>query len=146
GRDPHGPCVPRQQRPLAGRPQGERHLHGPVRTPLALVALVALGGVAGTPGHAAARSTVTVRLGEVVYRPATVTVHVGQGLRVVGGRIQHTVADTTAGWKTVRSKLIVPRPLSRGQAQTVRFSKPGTVWYVCTFHPTLMRGEVVVVP
>jgi plastocyanin len=118
-----------------------------VRTPLALVALVALGGVAGTPGHAATRPTVTVRFGEFFYRPATVTVHVGQAVRFVNvGKIQHTVADTTPGWKHVRSKLIVPRPLAHGQSQTVRFSKPGTVWYICTFHPTLMRGKVVVVP
>ena len=109
--------------------------------------MVALGGVAGSTGHAATRPTVTVRFGEFFYRPATVTVHVGQPVRFLNvGKIQHTVADTTPGWKTIRSQLIAPRPLGHGQAQTVRFSKPGTVWYLCTFHPTLMRGKVVVVP
>ena len=117
-----------------------------MRTRLALVAVVALGGVAGTPGHAATRP-VSVRMGDFFFRPGTITVHVGQPVRFVNvGKIDHTVADTTAGWKTIRSKLIVPRPLSRGQAQTVRFTKPGTVYYLCTFHPTLMRGKVVVVP
>ena len=118
-----------------------------MRTRFALAALVALGGVAGSPGHAATRPTVTVRFGEFFYRPGTVTVHVNQPVRFVNvGKIQHTVADTTSRWKSVRSKLIVPRPLATGQSQTVRFSKPGTVWYLCTFHPTLMRGKVVVVP
>ena len=70
----------------------------------------------------------TVRIGDFFFRPATVTVHVGQTVRFVNvGKIDHTVADTSARWKTIRSKLIVPRPLSRGQAQTVRFAKPGTV-------------------
>jgi plastocyanin len=118
-----------------------------VRARLALAAVLALGGVAVPPGHAATRPPVTVRFGEFFFRPATVTVHVGQAVRFVDvGRIEHTVADTTAGWKTVRSRLIVPRPLAHGQAQTVRFTRPGTVWYLCTFHPTLMRGKVVVVP
>ena len=110
-------------------------------------ALAASGGVAGASGHAAARPTVTVRLGDFFFRPATVTVHVGQPVRFVNvGKIDHTVADTTTRWKATRSKLIVPRPLSRGEAQTVRFAQPGTVYYLCTFHPTLMRGKVVVVP
>ncbi len=125
----------------------------PVRAHLAIAAaviggsLAAAGGVAGAPGHAAPRPPVTVRLGEFFFRPATVTVHVGQAVRFVNvGKIQHTVADTTGGWKALRSRLIQPRPLAHGQAQTVRFTAPGTVYYLCTFHPTLMRGKVVVVP
>ena len=37
-----------------------------------------------------------------------------------------------------------PRPLKHGASQTVRFRKRGTVYYLCTFHPGLMRGTIVV--
>jgi plastocyanin len=41
--------------------------------------------------------------------------------------------------------LIKPHELVPGATQTVVFRTPGTVSYFCTFHPTLMAGEVVVV-
>ena len=61
------------------------------------------------------------------------------------GKIDHTVADTDAHWN-LRSRLIHPRPLAHGQVQVVRFTRAGTVYYLCTFHPTLMRGTITVVP
>ena len=98
------------------------------------------GGAAAAP-----QPTVTIKLGEFFFRPAQVTVHVGQQVRFVNvGKIVHTVADTDRHWN-LRSKLIKPRPLAHGQAQTVRFTGVGTVYYLCTFHPTLMRGRIVVV-
>jgi len=107
----------------------------------AAVAAPALSG--GSDGK---RAAVTVKMGEFFYRPRVVTVHVGQAVRFVNvGRIQHTVADTDRRWN-IRSKLIKPRPLNHGAAQTVRFQSAGTVYYLCTFHPTLMRGRIVVVP
>ena len=94
---------------------------------------------------AAARPAVTIELGEFFFRPAKVTVHVGQRVRFLNvGKIDHTVADTDRHWN-LRSKLIRPHPLAHGQAQTVSFGRPGTVYYLCTFHPTLMRCRIVVV-
>ena len=91
-------------------------------------------------------ATLTVKFGEYFYRPKIVTVHVGQPLRFVNiGKIEHTVADTTAGG-AIRSALIRPRPLAHGAAQTVTFKRAGTVPYLCTFHPDLMRGVIHVVP
>ena len=115
-------------------------------TGAAAIALAALWPTGGSSANAAAaRPTVTISLGEFFFRPAKVTVHVGQAVRFVNvGRIDHTVADTDSHWN-LRSKLIKPRPLGHGQAQTVRFSRAGTVYYLCTFHPTLMRGRIVVV-
>ena len=112
----------------------------------ALATVVLLAPASGSAsGGAASRPAVTVRMGEFFFKPRVVTVHVGQAVRFVNvGKIDHTVADTTTRWKATRSKLIVPRPLSRGDAQTVRFAKPGTVYYLCTFHPSLMRGTIVV--
>ena len=91
-------------------------------------------------------ATLTVKFGEYFYRPKIVTVHVGQPLRFVNvGKIEHTVADTTAAG-AIRSALIKPRPLAHGAAQTVTFKRAGTVPYLCTFHPDLMRGVIHVVP
>jgi plastocyanin len=87
----------------------------------------------------------TIRLGEYFFKPKVVTVHVGQAVRFVNvGKIEHTVADTDAKG-TIRSRLIKPRPLSHGQVQTVRFKRAGLIRYLCTFHPTLMKGRITVV-
>ena len=107
---------------------------------------VAAGSGASSSGGtaAAAAAPVTVRMGEFFFRPRVVTVHVGQRVRFVNvGKIVHTVADTDARGN-VRSKIIRPRPLAHGQAQVVKFTKAGTVRYLCTFHPTLMKGRIVV--
>ena len=103
------------------------------------------GGASGSNGGTPARRPVIVRMGDFFFRPKVVTVHVGQEVRFVNtGKIQHTVADTDARGH-IRSRLIRPRPLEPGQSQVVRFTKPGRASYVCTFHPTLMRGRIDVV-
>ncbi len=95
---------------------------------------------------AAPASTITVQFGEYFYRPRVVTVHVGQPVRFVNaGKIAHTVADSTPGGQ-VRSAVIQPRPLEHGRSQTVTFARTGVVHYLCTFHPTLMRGTITVTP
>jgi len=100
------------------------------------------GGITAAGGKAA---TTTVRLGEYFFRPRVVTVHVGQAVRFLNaGRIEHTVADSDATGN-IRSRIIRPRPLKRGASQTVVFRRAGVVHYLCTFHPTLMKGIVRVV-
>ncbi len=85
-----------------------------------------------------------MRLGEFFYRPRTVTVRVGQSVRFLNvGKIEHTVADADAHG-TIRAKRIKPHALAHGRSQVVRFTEPGTVLYLCTFHPTLMKGKIVV--
>ena len=108
-----------------------------------LAAAVAAPALSG--GSDSKRAAVTVKMGEFFYKPRVVTVHVGQAVRFVNvGRIQHTVADTDRRWN-IRSRLIKPRPLGHGAVQTVTFHQAGTVYYLCTFHPTLMRGRIVVI-
>jgi plastocyanin len=125
----------------------------PRRTTLTLLAAtlgatVAAGlAQAGTErpsvGHAAATTT-TVKLGEYFFRPKRVTIPAGSSVRFVNtGKIEHTVADSTRSG-SVQSMVIHPRPLTHGASQTVRFRKRGTIYYVCTFHPALMRGVIVV--
>jgi plastocyanin len=110
----------------------------------ALGPVLVRGGFPDAAGGATA-APATVKLGEFFFKPRILTVRVGQSVRFLNvGKIAHTVADADAKGD-LRSKLIRPRPLAHGQSQVVRFSKPGTVFYVCTFHPTLMRGRLIVV-
>ncbi len=84
-------------------------------------------------------------MGDFFFKPRVVTVHVGQAVRFVNvGRIEHTVADTDARGN-IRSRLIKPHPLARGDVQVVRFTKTGRISYLCTFHPTLMKGRTTVI-
>ena len=126
-----------------------------MRTAAALIALAALGGVtlfraagggaAASTRGAAARAPVTIKMGEYFFKPRRVTVHVGQVVRFVNvGKIEHTVADTNAKG-AIRSRLIKPRPLAHGDVQKVRFHQRGLVRYLCTFHPTLMKGRILVI-
>lgn len=102
------------------------------------------GAAVARPAAHAAPKPVTVTFGEFFYKPATVTVKAGQKVVFKNvGKIAHTVADTDAKGE-IRSELIKPQNLDPGQTQTVSFSKPGIVTYLCTFHPTLMKGRIVV--
>jgi plastocyanin len=107
------------------------------------VAATAAARDAGRPAAHAARTHV-VRLGEYYFRPKQLTIHAGDRVRFVNtGKIEHTVADSTKGG-TIRSKIIHPRPLKRGRSQTVTLRAAGTVYYLCTFHPSMMRGVITV--
>lgn len=97
-----------------------------------------------SPRATPARGNVTVKFGEYFYRPKRITINRGASIRFLNvGKIEHTVADSTKSG-TVRAMVIHPRPLEHGASQTVTFRKSGTVYYLCTFHPQLMRGVVVV--
>jgi plastocyanin len=116
----------------------------------ALLAVIALG-----PGSSRAEATakpgptskpVTITMRDFSYTPASITVKVGQSVRFVNrGKIGHTVADVDARG-TILGKAIKPKLLDAGQSQTVTFSKPGRIPYLCTLHPTLMKGVIVVEP
>jgi plastocyanin len=117
-----------------------------VAVPLALLAGCG-GGKHAASQPAAAPATVTVELGEYFFRPARLTVHVGQRVRFLNvGKIAHTVADRRKGSATPLAQQIKPHELAPGAAQTVVFRRAGTVYYFCTFHPTLMAGTITVLP
>ncbi|MEA2129624.1 MAG: hypothetical protein QOJ85_2515 [Solirubrobacteraceae bacterium] len=110
---------------------------------LGAAALPALAHRPATAAHSAAAAH-TVKFGEYFYRPKKLTINAGDRVRFTNvGKIEHTVADSTKSG-TVLSKIIKPRPLGHGQSQTVTFKRRGTVRYVCTFHPDMMRGVIVV--
>jgi plastocyanin len=97
-----------------------------------------------TPGAETAARTVTVVVGDFSYAPATVTLRVGQRVRFVNrGKIGHTVAEVdTKG--AILGRAIRPRLLETGESQVVTFMKPGRIPYLCTLHPTLMKGFVII--
>jgi plastocyanin len=114
-----------------------------MRTPI-LLAAAAPRAAAAIPSGAHAAKTSTVKFGEYFYTPKKLTIRAGDRVRFVNaGKIEHTVADSTKGG-TIRSKVIKPRPLAHGASQTVTFARRGTIYYLCTFHPSLMRGTIVV--
>jgi plastocyanin len=117
-----------------------------VTTAAALVAVALGAGLVTRGGAPAAHAATTkrVKLGEYFYTPKKLTINAGDSIRFVNvGKIEHTVADATKSG-TIRSRVIHPRPLKHGASQTVTLRKRGTVYYLCTFHPGLMRGTIVV--
>lgn len=116
----------------------------------ALVAAVLSAQAVAAPSRqvasarAAAPAPVTVSFGEFFYKPALITVKVGQKVIFKNvGKIAHTVANSDAKGN-ILSTLIKPQNLDPRQTQVVSFAKPGIVYYLCTFHPTLMKGRIVV--
>lgn len=105
-----------------------------------------LAALALGPGssRAEAAGPVTVVVGDFSYAPAVVSVRVGQKVRFVNrGKIGHTVADATAKG-AILGRAIRPRLLDTGQSQVVSFTDPGRIAYLCTLHPTLMKGVLIV--
>ena len=91
-----------------------------------------------------AEGPATIVMGDFSYAPSSLTVRVGETVTFVNrGKIDHTVADVDANGE-IRSKLIKPRPIAPLESQTVVFRTPGTVGYICTYHPTLMSGTITV--
>ncbi len=86
----------------------------------------------------------TIVMGDFSFTPATLTVLAGTTVTMRNdGRIEHTAADVDASGG-ITSRVIKPVPLATGQSLTITFTRPGTYHYICTFHPKLMDGTVVV--
>ena len=113
---------------------------------ITMLGLVVLA-LPAAPGLASQRASrvVTVRLGEYFFRSPHLTLRVGDRVRFVNvGKIEHTVADSSKSGVILNRQINVP-PLRHGQASlTLAFKKPGTIRYLCTFHPGLMRGTITV--
>jgi plastocyanin len=65
---------------------------------------------------------------------------------VVEVKAGQTVTWTNRGQTphTVKGKGFFSKALDHGQKYSFRFSTPGRFKYLCTLHPTLMSGTVVV--
>jgi plastocyanin len=103
---------------------------------VALVAtVVAVGAVSGCGGS---RSSAAVATTHVTmprsYRFSPDKIVVKAGSSVTWTNFTHSVKLDGQPDRTVR----------RGETISVRFDKPGTYTYICSYHPHDMRGEVIV--
>jgi len=99
---------------------------------LCVLALAAAGLGCGSSNK---RSGTEVTVADFSFTPKVIDVKKGA-----------TVVWTNQGQTehTVKGSGFFSRALEHGQKYSFRFSKPGRFNYLCTLHPTLMRGTIVV--
>jgi plastocyanin len=79
-----------------------------------------------------------VSIADFSFRPALTTVKVGQTVTWTNrGQVDHTVKGPG---------FFSSKALMAGEKFSHRFPSPGRYAYICTLHPTSMRGTVVVRP
>lgn len=93
-----------------------------------------------------AQPGIRVRMRRLRFVPEAVTARVGQSVRFVNDdSVAHTVLEdvgATSGKNTaVDSARIAP-----GETFTFTPTEEGVVPFVCTLHPTVMKGQVLVEP
>lgn len=82
------------------------------------------------------RGSARVVAGDFSFTPKEITVRAGQSVRWINkGDTEHTVKGP--GFFTTTA-------LGHGQSYSHAFAKRGRYPYLCTLHPTLMRGVIVV--
>jgi plastocyanin len=116
-------------------------MRGRLRGALALVVGAALalpllgcgGSGGGDQGSGAPAGAVEV--GDFFFRPADKRVHVGEVVSWV---------NTGEQLHTVKGPGFASHAFGGGQSYRFRFTKAGTYRYICTLHPTLMKGAIVV--
>jgi plastocyanin len=98
----------------------------------AAVALALCGCGDGAKAHAPA-----IKAADFRFTPGTVHVRAGDTVEWRNsGRTDHTV----------KGPGFFSRDVPPGGHYAHRFASPGTFRYVCTLHPTAMKGAVVVAP
>jgi plastocyanin len=107
------------------------------------LAAAALPSTAAGPSTAAApdaeaSATKRVRVGDFYFRSSSITIQTGDTVRWVWvGRAPHNVT-VTGGPRRFSSRT------KRDGVYRKRLGRRGTYRYICTVHPTSMRGRVVV--
>jgi plastocyanin len=95
-----------------------------------------LGGVAGCGGGSQGAAGVKVSVADFRFAPPRVQVKPGQSVIWTNhGQTAHTVKGP--GFFSTRA-------MDPGRSYSHRFPRPGTYPYLCTLHPTLMKGVVLV--
>jgi plastocyanin len=114
------------------RPTSPRRL---LAVALAALALSAASLGCGSSTTGVKKSATGVTVADFSFTPKVLDVKVGQTVTWTNqGQTQHTV----------KGKGFFSQALDHGQKYSFRFSRPGRFNYLCTLHPTLMRGAVVV--
>src|SRR5437868_6229241 len=109
--------------------------------PAAVLAAVALASLAGGCGSSGGTSKGTskgsasaVKVADFSFAPGETTVTAGQTVTWTNeGQVDHTVKGR--GFFSAKA-------LANGESFSHRFAKPGRFPYVCTLHPSQMRGTV----
>ena len=119
-----------------------------IRMGITLLAAI-LVGVLAVPSMASDRSQGTsasphaatsakgVKIINFAFQPKTITI--AKGTKVTwtnGGSVNHTTTSNTGLWDS--------GALAPGAAFAHVFKKAGTFKYLCTIHPTLMHGKILV--
>ena len=82
-----------------------------------------------------ASEVVKVSIGDLAFKPADVTVHVGDRVEWVNGDfVDHTATATSGDWDM---------EIPAGASAAVELTKAGTIDYFCRFHPN-MTGTIKV--
>lgn len=104
-----------------------------------------VASLAGVPAReAAAPVGAVVRMRDLAFVPARVRVPAGTRVRFVNDdTVAHTVLQDVGARSGLQPVVATQRIAPGGRADFVP-EKPGTIRYVCTLHPGIMRGRIVV--
>ncbi len=94
------------------------------------------GGGSSQGSGSSSSSGTKVTIADFKYKPATITVKVGQ-------KVTWTNTDSSNHTATAKQGSFDTGNLQKGNSKAVTFSKPGTFTYTCSYHP-FMHGTVVV--
>jgi plastocyanin len=98
----------------------------------------------GQPVAAAAPVGATVVMKHLAFKPAVVHVRAGQAVRFVNhDDVAHTVFQDV-GARSGELPLIESPRILPGRSFTYVAQVPGTLAYVCTLHPSVMTGRIVI--
>jgi plastocyanin len=100
-----------------------------------------------TPARAGGpRAGATVTMKNLRFRPDAVSVNVGEAVRFVNeDDVAHTVFEDV-GARSGIAPLVDSRRIRPGEQFTFVARTRGLVAYVCTLHPSVMKGQALVEP
>jgi plastocyanin len=86
-------------------------------------------------GGSSSPSSTSIEAYDFGFRPSSEAVKVGDAV---------TWTNTGQTTHTVKGPGFFSKAITPGQGYSFTFKNPGTYRYICTLHPTLMRGTIVV--
>ncbi len=104
---------------------------------LALIAAVALPAMAAEP-HAEAARTKRVTVGDLFFKKKTITIKSGDTVRWHWVGVAPHNVKVKSGPAKFHSKTQASGTYSK------KLRKRGTYRYICTVHPTQMKGKIIV--
>ena len=95
----------------------------------------------GTKDVMSQNDTLKIEIDDFLFKTTTASIPTGTTVTWTNiGKVRHNVvSDESSPKKGLESNL-----LAHGDSYSYTFTAPGTYYYLCTPHPTLMRGVIVV--